>query len=105
MKAAVLFEPNAPPQIENVSVRTPKSQEVLARTSFAGICYADQHCMEVQTPYPMPVFLGHESSCIEESVGGEIRCAGPCDQVVIRFPFESSPDFGLAGTYHDQTLP
>ena len=59
MKAAVLFEPNAPPQIENVSVRTPKSQEVLVRTSFAGIYHADLHHMEAHTPYMQcPLFWG-----------------------------------------------
>ena len=83
MKAAVLFEPNAPPQIENVSVRTPKSQEVLVRTSFAGIYHADLHHMEAHTPYyAMPAVLGHESSGNVEAVGDEVRCAGPGDHVV-----------------------
>ena len=82
MKAAVLFEPNAPLQIENVTVRTPKSQEVLIRTSFAGICHTDLHYMEAQTPYPMPVVLGHESSGIVEAVGDEVRYVRPGDRVV-----------------------
>ncbi len=59
MKAAVLFEPNAPLQIENVSVRKPKSHEVLLRTSFAGICLTDLHYMEAHTPYMQcPLFWG-----------------------------------------------
>ena len=82
MKAAVLFEPNSPLQIENVSVRMPKSQEVLVRTSFAGICHTDLHYMEAQTPYPMPVVLGHESSGIVEAVGDEVRYVRPGDRVV-----------------------
>ena len=82
MKAAVLFEPNAPLQIENVTVRTPKSQEVLVRTSFAGICHIDLHYMEAHTPHPMPVVLGHESSGIVEAVGDEVRYVRPGDHVV-----------------------
>ena len=82
MKAAVLFEPNAPLQIESVSVRKPKSHEVLLRTSFAGICHADLHCMEVQTPHPVPVVLGHDSSGVVDAVGDEVRYARPGDHVV-----------------------
>ena len=59
MKAAVLFELNAPRQIENVSVRKPKSHEVLLRTSFAGICHTGLHYMEARTPYMQcPLFWG-----------------------------------------------
>ncbi len=82
MKAAVLFEPSAPLQIENVSVRKPKSQEVLLRTSYAGICHTDLHYMEAHTPYPMPVVLGHESSGIVEAIGDEVRYVRPGDHVV-----------------------
>ncbi len=77
MKAAVLIEPTGPLQIENVSVRKPNSRDVLLRTSFAGICHAGLHCMEVQTPSPMPVFLEHESSSIEESVGARFDALDP----------------------------
>lgn len=82
MKAAVLLEPNAPLQVENVSLRKPRSREVLLRTSFAGICHTDLHYMEARTPYPMPVVLGHESSGIVEVVGDEVRYVRPGDHVV-----------------------
>ena len=82
MKAAVLFEPNAPLQIENVSVRKPQSHEVLLTTSFAGICHTDLHYMEAHTPYPMPVVLGHESSGVVEAIGDEVRYVRPGDHVV-----------------------
>ena len=82
MKAAVLFEPNTPLQIEEVSLRKPKSHEVLLRTAYAGLCHTDLHFMEAQTPWPMPVVLGHESSGIVEAVGSEVTYAQPGDHVV-----------------------
>ena len=82
MKAAVLYEPNTPLQIEDVSLRKPKAHEVLLRTSFAGICHTDLHYLQAQTPYPMPVVLGHESSGIVEAVGSEVRYVQPGDHVV-----------------------
>ena len=82
MKAAVLFEPNTPLQIEEVSLRKPRSREVLLRTAYAGLCHTDLHFMEAQTPYPMPVVLGHESSGIVEAVGSEVTYVKPGDHVV-----------------------
>ncbi len=82
MKAAVLFEPNSPLQIEEISLRKPEAHEVVLRTAFAGICHTDLHYMEAQTPYPMPVVLGHESSGIVEAVGPEVRYVKPGDHVV-----------------------
>ncbi len=82
MKAAVLFEPNTPLQIEEVSLRNPQAHEILLRTSYAGICHTDLHYMEAQTPHPMPIVLGHESSGVVEAVGPEVRYVKPGDHVV-----------------------
>ena len=51
MKAAFLFEPNTPLQIEELSLRKLRSREVLLRTSYAGLCHTDLHFMEAQSPY------------------------------------------------------
>lgn len=82
MKAAVLFEPNSPLQIEEISLKRPGPHEVQLRTAYAGLCHTDLHFMEAQTPYPMPVVLGHESSGIVEAVGDEVRYVKPGDHVV-----------------------
>ena len=82
MKAAVLLEPNSPLRIEEISLRKPEAHEVVLRTAFAGLCHTDLHYMEAQTPYPMPVVLGHESSGIVEAVGSEVRYVKPGDHVV-----------------------
>ena len=82
MKAAVLFEPNSPLRVEELSLRKPRSHEILLKTAFAGICHTDLHYMEARTPYPTPVVLGHESSGIVEAVGKEVRYVKPGDHVV-----------------------
>lgn len=82
MKAAVLFEPNSPLQIEEISLRKPGPREVLLRTAYAGICHTDLYYMEAQSPYPMPVVLGHESSGIVEAVGDGVSYVKPGDHVV-----------------------
>ena len=82
MKAAVLFGPNEPLRIEDVSTRKPGPREVLLRTAFAGLCGTDLHFMEARTPHPMPVVLGHESSGIVEAVGSEVSYVKPGDHVI-----------------------
>jgi S-(hydroxymethyl)glutathione dehydrogenase/alcohol dehydrogenase len=82
MKAAVLFEANTPLQIEDVSLKKPGPHEVLLRTAYAGLCHTDLHYIQAETPWPMPVVLGHESSGIVEAIGSEVRHVKPGDHVV-----------------------
>ncbi|MEP1206131.1 MAG: Zn-dependent alcohol dehydrogenase [Rhizobiaceae bacterium] len=82
MKAAVLYEPNTPLQIEEISVNKPGPHEVLVRTAYAGLCHTDLHFSQAHTPYPMPVVLGHESSGIVEAVGSHVKYVKPGDHVV-----------------------
>ena len=82
MKAAVLYEPNTPLVIEDVTVRKPQSREVLLRTAVAGLCHSDLHFIEGLYPHPLPVVLGHESACIVEQVGSEVTYVKPGDHVI-----------------------
>lgn len=82
MKAAVLYEPNTPLVIEEISTRKPAAREVLIRTAVAGLCHSDLHFMEGLYPHPLPVVLGHESSGIVEVVGSEVNYVKPGDHVI-----------------------
>ena len=82
MKAAVLYEPNTPLVIEEVSVRKPKAHEVLVRTAFAGLCHSDLHFMEGLFPHPLPAVLGHESAGYVEQVGAEVTYLQRGDHVI-----------------------
>ena len=82
MKAAVLYEPNTPLVIEEVSLRKPQSREVLLRTAVAGLCHSDLHFIEGLYPHPLPVVLGHESAGIVEQVGDGVTYVKPGDHVI-----------------------
>lgn len=82
MKAAVLYEPNTPLVIENISTRKPEAHEVLIRTAYSGLCHSDLHFMEGLYPHPLPVVLGHEAAGVVEQVGSEVTYVQPGDHVV-----------------------
>src|SRR5215472_15868267 len=82
MKAAVLYEPNKPLVIEDVSINKPGPREVLIKTAVAGLCHSDLHFMEGLYPYPLPAILGHESSGVVEQVGSDVTYVKPGDHVV-----------------------
>jgi len=82
MKAAVLREVNKPLSIEQVSISTPRSHEVLVRTSACGVCHSDLHYIEGKYAAPTPTILGHEASGVVEAVGSEVRYVKPGDHVI-----------------------
>ncbi len=82
MKAAVLYEPNTPLVIEEVSTKKPAAHEVLIRTAIAGLCHSDLHFMEGLYPHPLPAVLGHEAAGIVEQVGSEVTYVKPGDHVI-----------------------
>lgn len=82
MKAAVLYEPNTPLVIEEVSTKKPAAHEVLVRTAIAGLCHSDLHFIEGLYPHPLPAVLGHEAAGIVEQVGSEVTYVQPGDHVI-----------------------
>lgn len=82
MKAAVLYEPNTPLVIEEISARKPESREVLVKTAYAGLCHSDLHFMEGLYPHPLPLVPGHEAAGVVEAVGSEVTYVKPGDHVV-----------------------
>lgn len=82
MRAAVLYEPNTPLVIEEISTRKPAAREVLIKTAYAGLCHSDLHFMEGLYPHPLPAVLGHESAGMVEQVGSEVSYVKPGDHVI-----------------------
>ncbi len=82
MKAAMMYEKNAPLVIEEVGVSNPGPREVLIRTRAAGVCHSDLHILDGLYPYPLPVVLGHESAGIVEKVGSDVTYVKPGDHVI-----------------------
>jgi S-(hydroxymethyl)glutathione dehydrogenase / alcohol dehydrogenase len=46
VKAAVLYEPNTPLQVEQDTLDEPHAHEVLVRLVATGVCHSDLHCVE-----------------------------------------------------------
>lgn len=82
MKAAVLFVPNEPMAIEEISLAKPRGREVLVRNAYAGLCHSDLHFIEGLYPHPLPAVLGHEVAGIVEQVGSDVTYLKPGDHVI-----------------------
>lgn len=82
MKAAVLIQPKAPLEIEELSIAKPGPHEVLIRTAACGLCHSDLHFIEGAYPHPLPGVPGHEAAGVVEAVGSEVRTVKPGDHVV-----------------------
>lgn len=87
MKAAVLTGPGA---VEIRDVPKPAitaPEDVLLRTSVAGLCGSDLHYFvadEVGSErIPYPVIVGHECSAVVEAVGSGVKRVKPGDRVAV----------------------
>ena len=82
MKAAVLRDINRPLIIENISIDSPSSNEVLVETKATGVCRTDLHYIEGNYIHQLPVILGHEVAGVVKKVGDNVRYLKEGDTVV-----------------------
>jgi S-(hydroxymethyl)glutathione dehydrogenase/alcohol dehydrogenase len=82
MKAAVMWENNAPLALEEVQIAKPGPGEVLVRTVASGVCHSDLHVIEGGIPMPPPTILGHEPAGVVEMVGEGVTDFAPGDHVI-----------------------
>jgi S-(hydroxymethyl)glutathione dehydrogenase/alcohol dehydrogenase len=82
MKAAVLEEVPGALVIDDVTVGSIGPNDVLIRTTAAGLCHSDLHFIEGSYPCALPVVLGHESAGVVEAVGDQVRYVQPGDHVI-----------------------
>ncbi len=87
MKAAVMYEPNAPLKVEEVTLDEPQANEVLVKIVATGVCHSDLHFMKGEMPAPVPVVPGHEGAGIVEKVGPGVTSLQPGDHVVMMVAF------------------
>ncbi len=85
MRAAVLYEPNQPLQIEELEQDPPKAGEVRVKTAVAGLCASDIHVMKGATTSLMPIVLGHEGAGTVIEVGEGVTSVKPGDRCVLSF--------------------
>ena len=76
-KAAVVYEPGKPIEIEELDLDGPREGEVLIRYTHAGLCHSDVHVAHGDLEARLPMVLGHEGAGIIEEVGpGVTRVQG-----------------------------
>src|SRR5256714_11190940 len=57
---------------DNIEVREPRANEVLAKSGAAGLCPSDLSVVNGTIPFPPPVVLGHEAAGVVEEVGDQV---------------------------------
>ena len=82
IKAAVLYEVNAPLVVETLDLDDPKEGEVLVRLVSAGVCHSDYHVMKGEWKAPLPMVLGHEAAGVVEKIGPGVNLSKPGDHVI-----------------------
>lgn len=85
MKAAVLYDYNAPMVIEDVQLDDPGAGEVLVKMTASGVCRSDLHVLKGEWKPPLPMILGHEAAGRIEAVGPGVTRVAPGDPVVLSF--------------------
>ena len=84
-KAAVVYEPGKPIEIEELDLDRPQDGEVLIRYLYAGLCHSDIHVAHGDLEARLPMVLGHEGAGIIEEVGPGVTRVKPGDHVVCSF--------------------
>lgn len=85
IKAAVVRDKSAPFQIENLTLESPRDDEVLVKIHGVGVCHTDLVVRDQHLPTPLPAVLGHEGSGVVVAVGDKVRKVAPGDHVVLSY--------------------
>lgn len=84
-KAAVVYEPGKPIEVEELELGAPAEGEVLIRYTHAGLCHSDIHIAHGDLEARLPMVLGHEGAGIIEEVGVGVTRVKAGDHVVCSF--------------------
>jgi Zn-dependent alcohol dehydrogenase len=87
VKAAIMYEPNTPLKVEEVTLDEPQVNEVLVKMVTTGTCHSDLHFMKGEMPQPVPIVMGHEGAGIVEKVGPGVTTLQPGDHVIMMVSF------------------
>ena len=83
--AAIARAPSDPLTFEQVSLQSPKADEVLIKIVASGVCHTDLVCLHQEIPVPLPMVLGHEGAGIVVEIGSEVKDLSLGDHVVLSF--------------------
>jgi len=83
MRAVVLTEFGATPELVEVDLDPPGPGEVLVDIAAAGVCHSDLHVFRGDWPNNLPLVMGHEGSGVVSAVGEGVDGLSPGDHVVL----------------------
>ncbi|WOH38191.1 NAD(P)-dependent alcohol dehydrogenase [Thalassotalea fonticola] len=83
--AAIARDPSEPLTFEQVTLQSPRADEVLIKIVASGICHTDLVCLYQELPVPLPMVLGHEGAGIVVEAGSAVKDLSPGDHVVLSF--------------------
>ncbi len=83
MRAAILYEFDAPLVVGEVELDPPRQGEVLVKMAASGVCHSDLHVVQNIHPTVLPAILGHEGAGIVEEVGPGVTNVEPGDHVML----------------------
>jgi NDMA-dependent alcohol dehydrogenase len=82
-KAVICREVNKPVVVEEVTVESPRRDEVMIKMKACGVCHSDLSATNGTIPMPPPLVLGHEAAGVIEEVGEGVTDFKPGDPVVV----------------------
>ncbi|MGH0036041.1 MAG: zinc-binding dehydrogenase [Myxococcota bacterium] len=82
-KAAICRELNKPVVVEQVTVESPRRDEVMIKMKACGVCHSDLSATNGTIPMPPPLVLGHEAAGIVEEVGEGVTEVAVGDLIVV----------------------
>ena len=95
-KAAVLFQPNEPLRVVNITIPPLNPGQVLVEIAYSGVCHSQ--LLEVRGKRGpdrfLPHTLGHEGSGIVVEVGPGVAKVKPGDPVVLSWIKGNGADVG-----------
>lgn len=83
--AAVLRDPAGRYELETVTLKDPRPDEVLVRIVGAGMCHTDVVPRGEGSFSPPPIITGHEGSGVVEAIGRDVTGVGVGDHVVLSY--------------------
>jgi aryl-alcohol dehydrogenase len=83
--AAIARGSSDPLTFEQVTLQSPRADEVLIKIVASGICHTDLVCLHQELPVPLPIVLGHEGAGIVVEIGSAVQDLAPGDHVVLSF--------------------
>lgn len=82
-KAVICRELNKPVVVEEVTVESPRRDEVMIKMKACGVCHSDLSATNGTLPLPPPLVLGHEACGVIEEVGDGVTDVSVGDTIIV----------------------